>query len=81
MGLKELRRAHGTLAEQGTGTLRARDEAIAAYKAMQANVVLAESSLEKATIRAPLDGVLGMRSVMDALSFLLGRQHHKLGAS
>ncbi len=60
-----------TLAEQSTGTLWAREEAIAAHKAMQANVALAEAALEKATIRAPLDRVLGMRSVIDALSFLL----------
>ena len=52
-----------TLASQGTGTLRARDEAIAAHKAAQANVVLAEAWLEKATIAAPLSGMIGMRSV------------------
>lgn len=52
-----------TLAKQGTGTLRARDEAVAAHTAAQANLALAAASLEKATIKAPLDGVLGMRSV------------------
>ncbi len=52
-----------TLAQQGTGTLRARDEAVAAFQAAQANVALAEARLEKATIAAPLSGIMGLRSV------------------
>jgi len=52
-----------TLAQQGTGTLRARDEAVAAFQAAQANLALAEARLEKATIAAPLSGVMGLRSV------------------
>jgi membrane fusion protein (multidrug efflux system) len=52
-----------TLASQGTGTLRARDEAVAAYQAAQANFALAKARLEKATIAAPLSGMIGMRSV------------------
>ena len=52
-----------TLAKQGTGTLRARDEAVAAYQAAHANVALAKARLEKATITAPLSGVIGVRSV------------------
>jgi membrane fusion protein (multidrug efflux system) len=52
-----------TLAKQGTGTLRARDEAVAAYQASHANVALAKARLEKATITAPLSGVIGVRSV------------------
>jgi len=52
-----------TLAKQGTGTLRARDEAVAAYRAAQANVVLAKARLDKTTITAPLSGVIGVRSV------------------
>jgi membrane fusion protein (multidrug efflux system) len=51
-----------TLANQGTGTLRARDEAVAAYQSAAANVALAQARLEKATIAAPLTGMLGMRS-------------------
>lgn len=50
-----------TLARQGTGTLRARDEAQAALQAAQANVSLAEARLEKATLRAPFDGKVGLR--------------------
>ena len=52
-----------TLATRGLGTLRARDEAHAALQAAQANVALAQARLEKATIRAALSGVVGLRSV------------------
>jgi membrane fusion protein, multidrug efflux system len=52
-----------TLAQRGTGTLRARDEAVAAYQVAQANVALAQARLEKATISAPFAGVVGFRSV------------------
>jgi membrane fusion protein (multidrug efflux system) len=51
------------LAGQGMGTIRARDEALGAFQAAQANLALAEARLEKSTIRAPLSGVLGLRSV------------------
>lgn len=57
------RRRAMTLASKGTGTLRARDEAVAAYQAAQANVALARARLEKATITAPLAGVVGLRAV------------------
>jgi membrane fusion protein (multidrug efflux system) len=52
-----------TLARQGTGTLRARDEGIAAHQAAQANVELARARLEKASITAPFSGVVGLRAV------------------
>ncbi len=52
-----------TLASQGTGTLRARDEAIAAHLAAQAEVALAQARLEKTAIAAPFDGTVGLRSV------------------
>ena len=51
------------LAGQGMGTLRARDEAVGAYQAAEANLALAEARLQKATITAPLSGVVGLRSV------------------
>jgi len=51
------------LAGQGMGTIRARDEALGAFQAAQANLALAEARLQKATLRAPLSGVLGLRSV------------------
>ncbi|WP_340149064.1 efflux RND transporter periplasmic adaptor subunit [uncultured Sneathiella sp.] len=51
------------LANQGTGTLRARDEAVAANQAAEANLALARARLEKATITAPFSGVVGLRSV------------------
>lgn len=51
------------LAGQGMGTLRARDEALGAFQAAQANLALAEARLQKATLRAPLAGVVGLRAV------------------
>src|SRR3546814_12746714 len=42
-----------TLAQRGTGTLRARDEAVAAHQVAAAHVALAQARLEKATITAP----------------------------
>lgn len=52
-----------TLAKQGSGTHRARDEAQAAYQAARANLALAEARLDKATLKAPLSGVVGLRTV------------------
>lgn len=52
-----------TLAQRGTGTLRARDEAVAAYQVAQAELALAQARLEKATITAPFAGVVGLRAV------------------
>lgn len=52
-----------TLAQRGTGTLRARDEAVAAHQVAEADVALAQARLEKATIRAPFAGVIGLRAV------------------
>lgn len=52
-----------TLASHGTGTLRTRDEAIAAYQSAQANLALAKARLAKTTIAAPFSGMIGMRSV------------------
>lgn len=52
-----------TLARQGTGTLRARDEAVAAHQAAEANVALYQARLDKASIAAPLSGVVGLRAV------------------
>ena len=49
------------LASQGTGTLRARDEALAVLQATQANYELAQARLDKAEIRAPFSGVVGLR--------------------
>lgn len=52
-----------TLYQQRSGTLRARDETLAALQSARASAELARTRLEKATIRAPFDGVLGLRSV------------------
>lgn len=53
------------LARQGTGTLRSRDEAVAAHQVAEANLALAQARLEKATITAPISGVIGIRSVSE----------------
>ena len=52
-----------TLANQGAGTQRARDETEAAYQAQQANLALAEARLQKAVLIAPLSGIVGLRNV------------------
>lgn len=52
-----------TLATQGMGTMRAKDEAQGAFQAAQANLELAQARLEKATLRAPLAGIVGLRAV------------------
>ena len=51
------------LADKGSGTQRARDEQNAAFRAAQVNLALAEARLQKATINAPFDGVVGLRAV------------------
>jgi membrane fusion protein (multidrug efflux system) len=62
--LAEANRARAiTLAKQGTGTVRARDEAVAAYQSAVADVALAQARLQKAHITAPFSGVLGLRAV------------------
>lgn len=52
-----------TLASQGNASLRSRDEGQAAFLAAQANLTLAEARLQKATLTAPLSGVIGLRAV------------------
>lgn len=52
-----------TLGRQGTGTLRARDEAIAAHQAALAELALAEARLGKTRIVAPFSGIVGLRAV------------------
>lgn len=51
------------LAERGSGTQRARDEALSALRFDQAAVALAEQRIKKTKIIAPFTGVLGLRSV------------------
>ncbi|MGE0627930.1 MAG: efflux RND transporter periplasmic adaptor subunit [Hyphomicrobiaceae bacterium] len=52
-----------SLASRGTGTLRSRDEAVAAYRAAIANAALAKARLDKTKIAAPLTGHIGLRAV------------------
>lgn len=51
------------LAEQGSGTLRARDETSQGYTAAQANLALAEARLAKTVIAAPFSGIVGFRNI------------------
>lgn len=51
------------LAEQGSGTLRARDETAQARTAAQANLSLAEARLAKTSIVAPFAGTVGFRTI------------------
>jgi len=58
----ELARAEELL-RQNAGTARNRDQAAAKLQADQATVQLAQAQLEKLTLTAPFDGVLGLRKV------------------
>lgn len=51
------------LRRRGTGTVLAVDEAAANLRADQASIALAQAWLDKATLYAPFDGVLGLRQV------------------
>lgn len=51
------------LATRGLATQRALDEARAALQAAEAGVALSQARLQKATLKAPLSGVVGLRSV------------------
>lgn len=52
-----------TLSREGMAARQTRDEAWAALESAQAGLALAEARLAKTTIRAPLTGVVGLRSV------------------
>lgn len=52
-----------TLAERGSGTNRARDEANAAYRASQVALTLSEARLSKSVLTAPFSGIVGLRAV------------------
>lgn len=52
-----------TLFRQKSGTERSRDESRYALDKSRANVELVQSRLDKATIRAPFGGVVGLRSI------------------
>ncbi|MBX3453960.1 efflux RND transporter periplasmic adaptor subunit [Ferrovibrio sp.] len=62
-----LSRANHSRAEElygkGAGTQRARDETIAKLSADEAALALAQATLDKSTLLAPFDGVLGLRQV------------------
>ncbi|GAB4181866.1 MAG: efflux RND transporter periplasmic adaptor subunit [Thalassobaculales bacterium] len=51
------------LVARGAGTARARDEAVAALRNDEARVRLAQATLEKSVIRAPFEGIVGIRKI------------------
>lgn len=51
------------LLKQGSGTARARDEALNDFKSAEAEVAATEAALQKATIEAPFSGIIGLRQV------------------
>tara|TARA_R110002110_G_scaffold84618_18_gene219918 strand:- start:5732 stop:6865 length:1134 start_codon:yes stop_codon:yes gene_type:complete len=51
------------LVKQGSGTARARDEALNDFKSAEAEVVAAKAQLDKATITAPFGGIVGLRQI------------------
>jgi membrane fusion protein, multidrug efflux system len=51
------------LMKRGAGTAKARDEALAQLRADQAALELAKARLDKTVIRAPFDGMVGLRKV------------------
>ena len=55
-------RAEGLLTK-GAGSQRAYDEAFAKLRADEAALALAQAVLDKATLKAPFDGILGLRKV------------------
>ncbi len=55
-------RAEGLL-KKGAGSQRAYDEAFAKLRADEAALALAQATLDKSTLKAPFDGLLGLRKV------------------
>jgi membrane fusion protein, multidrug efflux system len=51
------------LYRRGAGTQRARDEAVSKLHADDAALSLAQATLDKATLLAPFDGIIGLRKV------------------
>jgi membrane fusion protein (multidrug efflux system) len=51
------------LLNQGSGTARARDEALNDFKSAEAEVATTKTALDKATITAPFGGIIGLRQV------------------
>ena len=51
------------LYRRGAGTQRARDEAVSKLRADEAAVALAQATLDKSTLVAPFDGIVGLRKV------------------
>jgi membrane fusion protein, multidrug efflux system len=62
LGQSNAQRAEELLA-RGAGSAQARDQAIANLRTAEARVALLQARLEKMTLAAPIDGVVGLRKV------------------
>jgi membrane fusion protein (multidrug efflux system) len=51
------------LMQKGAGSQRAHDEALAKLRADEATLALAQATLDKSTLVAPFDGILGLRKI------------------
>jgi membrane fusion protein (multidrug efflux system) len=51
------------LMRKGAGSMRAQDEALAKLRADEATLALAQATLDKSTLVAPFDGILGLRKI------------------
>lgn len=62
LAMRNYKRAE-ELFESGSGTVRARDEALSAMETGRASAELAKAQLEKTRINAPFNGIAGLRQV------------------
>lgn len=62
------------LLNQGSGTARARDEALNDFKSAEAEVAAAKTALDKATILAPFSGIIGLRQISNGQYLTAGQQ-------
>lgn len=51
------------LMRKGAGSMRTQDEALAKLRADEASLALAQATLDKSTLVAPFDGILGLRKI------------------
>jgi membrane fusion protein (multidrug efflux system) len=51
------------LMQKGAGSQRSHDEALAKLRADEASLALAQATLDKSTLVAPFDGILGLRKI------------------
>lgn len=62
------------LLDKGSGTARARDEALSELEASRATVELGQARLEQTKIHAPFSGIAGLRQVSEGAYVLAGQE-------